>query len=131
LAEVLIETDSELKKALDLDLRAQFRPEFLNRIDAIVPFHRLAFAHLVKIVDIQLADLRQRLAERKITLTLDEAALKHLADQGFDPAFGARPLKRVIQNELADPLALKILNGELHEGSELKVSAKDGALVLG
>jgi ATP-dependent Clp protease ATP-binding subunit ClpB len=116
LAEVLIETDSELKKALDLDLRAQFRPEFLNRIDAIVPFHRLAFAHLVKIVDIQLADLRQRLAERKITLTLDEAALKHLADQGFDPAFGARPLKRVIQNELADPLALKILNGSPQTG---------------
>ena len=131
LAEVLMDTDAELKKALDLDLRAQFRPEFLNRIDAIVPFHRLAFAHLAKIVDIQLRDLRQRLAERKITLTLDEAALKHLADQGFDPAFGARPLKRVIQNELVDPLALKILDGSLPEGAQVKVGAKDGALVLG
>jgi ATP-dependent Clp protease ATP-binding subunit ClpB len=130
LAEVLVETETELKRALQLDLKAQFRPEFLNRIDAIVPFHRLDFAHLGKIVEIQLTELRQRLAARKVTLSLDEAALKHLADTGFDPAFGARPLRRVIQNELSDPLALKILDGSIKEGSQVSVSAAHGALVL-
>jgi ATP-dependent Clp protease ATP-binding subunit ClpB len=130
LAEVLVETETELKRALQLDLKAQFRPEFLNRIDAIVPFHRLDFAHLTKIVEIQLTELRQRLAARKVTLSLDEAALKHLADSGFDPAFGARPLRRVIQNELSDPLALKILDGSVHDGSQVSVGAAHGALVL-
>ncbi len=126
LADVLMDTDSELKRLIQLDLREQFRPEFLNRIDAIVPFHRLAFEHLARIVDIQLVDLRKRLAERKITLTLDEAALRHLADAGFDPAFGARPLKRVIQNELADPLALMILEAKVAAGGQVNVGAKDG-----
>jgi ATP-dependent Clp protease ATP-binding subunit ClpB len=130
LADVMMDTDSELKRAIQQDLREQFRPEFLNRIDAIVPFHRLAFEHLARIVDIQLVDLRKRLAERKITLKLDEAALKHLADAGFDPAFGARPLKRVIQNELADPLALLILEAKVLSGGEVRVGAKDGALTL-
>jgi ATP-dependent Clp protease ATP-binding subunit ClpB len=128
LAETLTDTDSELKRKIQADLREQFRPEFLNRIDAIVPFHRLDIGQLSKIVDIQLGSLRERLAARRITLSLSDEALKHLADQGFDPAFGARPLKRVIQNELADPLALMILDGRVKEGQEIRAELDHGAL---
>ena len=128
LADVLIETDAELKKQLQQDLREQFRPEFLNRIDAIVPFHRLNMADLGHIVEIQLKGLRERLALRKNTLTLTPEALNHLAETGFDPLYGARPLKRVLQTELADPLALKIIEVSVKVGQELKVVFKAGAL---
>ncbi len=130
LAEVLTETDSELKRNIQQDLRQVFKPEFLNRIDAIVPFHRLGGAHLSRIVEIQLAELRQRLAARKVTLTLSPEAIQHLGDEGLDPVFGARPLKRVIQNQLADPLALSLLSGTIKEGQNVAVSVKEGVLVL-
>jgi ATP-dependent Clp protease ATP-binding subunit ClpB len=131
LAEQLTETDAELRKQLQLDLRENFRPEFLNRIDAIVPFHRLGMAQLQGIVEIQLGELKARLAARKVELSLSPAALKHLAERGFDPAYGARPLRRVIQDELADPLAMRLVSGDLREGEKVEVDLKDGALKIG
>ncbi len=112
------------------ELQKFFRPEFLNRIDDIVVFHSLTEQHLMKIVDIQLARLKQLLAERKITLHVTDAAKRHLAQAGWDPAFGARPLKRAIQRELQDPLSLAVLEGRYREGSTVTVDAADDALVL-
>ncbi|HTB33836.1 MAG TPA: ATP-dependent chaperone ClpB [bacterium] len=130
LAEVLTDTDAELKRTLQQDLREQFRPEFLNRIDAVVPFHRLGSAQLVHIVEIQLAGLRQRLAARKISLALSPEAEAWLADQALDPVYGARPLKRVIQSELSDPLAALILGAKVLEGQTVEVKHGHGGLSL-
>jgi ATP-dependent Clp protease ATP-binding subunit ClpB len=130
LAEQLVQTDSELKRDLQADLRAHFRPEFLNRIDAIVPFHRLDLSQLARIVDLQLSELRARLAQRRIGLELGQEALKRLADEGFDPAFGARPMKRVIQSQISDPLAVMILEGKVLEGQRVRVGATAKGLVL-
>ena len=95
-------------------VKQAFRPEFLNRLDEILIFHRLSRSHMTQIVQIQLQSLQNRLAERKITLNLDDKALEWLAETGFDPLYGARPLKRVIQRTLQDPLALKLLEGTLY-----------------
>ncbi len=113
-------------------LQRIFRPEFLNRIDEIVVFHSLGAEHLMRIVDIQLRRLRKLLADRKISLEISDAAKAHLAQAGYDPAFGARPLKRVIQHELQDPLSLAILGGQYREGSTVHVDedAVGGELVL-
>lgn len=111
-------------------VRAAFRPEFLNRLDEILIFHRLNREDMTSIVDIQVARLKMRLEERKITLDLDQKALVWLADAGFDPLYGARPLKRVIQRNLQDPLALKLLDGTLIDGSVVKVSANGEGLVF-
>jgi len=102
-------------------LQMHFRPEFLNRIDEIVVFHPLSREHLAAIVDIQLQQVARRMAERGFTLEVSEAAREHLADVGYDPDFGARPLKRAIQRELQDPLALRILSGEFAEGDIIQV----------
>jgi ATP-dependent Clp protease ATP-binding subunit ClpB len=102
-------------------LQMQFRPEFLNRIDEIVVFHPLSREHLAEIVAIQLRHVAARLAERGYTLEVSEAAREFIAEAGYDPDFGARPLKRAIQRELEDPLALKILSGEFHEGDIVRV----------
>jgi ATP-dependent Clp protease ATP-binding subunit ClpB len=104
-------------------VRASFRPEFLNRIDEILLFHRLKRAEMGTIVDIQLGRLQKLLDERKITLRLDAAAREWLADKGYDPAYGARPLKRVIQKSLQDPLAELILRGAVKDGETVNVSA--------
>ncbi len=102
-------------------LQAHFRPEFLNRIDEIVVFHQLSRQHLAEIVDIQLRQSAARLAQRGYLLEISEAAREYLAETGYDPDFGARPLKRAIQRELQDPLALRILSGEFHEGDLIRV----------
>jgi len=102
-------------------LQAHFRPEFLNRIDEIVVFHPLGKEHLAGIVDIQLRRVSRLLAEKGYKLEVTEAAREYLAEVGYDPQFGARPLKRTIQRELQDPLALKILAGEFKEGETIKV----------
>ncbi len=102
-------------------LQAHFRPEFLNRIDEIVVFQPLSREHIAQIVDIQLRRVSSLLAERGFQLEVSEAAREHLADAGYDPDFGARPLKRTIQRELQDPLAMKILSGELNEGELIRV----------
>jgi len=108
-------------------LQAHFRPEFLNRIDEIVIFHTLTKEHLAEIVDIQLRRVTGLLAEKGYTLEVSEAAREYLAEAGYDPDFGARPLKRAIQRELQDPLALKILSGEFSEGDLVRVDrGKDG-----
>ena len=104
-------------------VRAAFRPEFLNRVDEIILFHRLRREDMDRIVEIQLKRLERLLADRKITLTFDHDAIEWLAAKGYDPAYGARPLKRVIQKELQDPLAENILLGEILDGSTVVVTA--------
>jgi ATP-dependent Clp protease ATP-binding subunit ClpB len=107
-----------------------FKPEFVNRIDEIVRFHRLSEADLARIVTIQLGSLRGRLAERRLSLSVTPAAEEALASAGFDPDFGARPLRRVIQRQVEDPLALALLEGRYPEGSTVTVDAKDGSITL-
>jgi ATP-dependent Clp protease ATP-binding subunit ClpB len=104
------------------DVRAHFRPEFLNRVDEIILFHRLRREHMSRIVEIQLKRLESLLEDRKIVLEIDKEALAWLADKGYDPSYGARPLKRVIQKELQDPLSEKILLGEVRDGSVVKIT---------
>lgn len=112
------------KKVLDL-LHQSFRPEFLNRIDDTIIFHRLSLLDIQKIVDLQLQILSNRLAEKEITLTLSNEARIRLAEQGFDPVFGARPLKRVLQKEIVDVLAMKFLNGEFKERDTVMIDFHD------
>ena len=116
------------RQALNSELDRYFRPEFLNRLDDIIVFHSLQREHLVRIVDLQLKRLDQRLAERRITMELSAAAKTMLADLGWDPVFGARPLKRAIQRDLQDPLAMALLEGAVQEGDQLWVDvAADGS----
>ena len=112
-------------------VRAHFRPEFLNRLDETIIFDRLGRADMGGIVDIQLARLQKRLAGRTISLNLDEGARKWLADEGYDPVFGARPLKRVIQRALQDPLAELLLAGDVKDGDTIAVSAGAEGLIIG
>jgi ATP-dependent Clp protease ATP-binding subunit ClpB len=112
-------------------VRSHFRPEFLNRIDDIIVFDRLTREDVRRIVEIQLGELRRRLTDRRVDLLLDDEALDLLAERGFDPLYGARPLKRVIQRDLADPLATKLLDGTVSDGSTVKVTVVDGELDLG
>jgi len=111
-------------------VRDAFRPEFLNRLDEILLFHRLFREHMAGIVRIQLDRLRARLADRKIGLAVDEDGLAWLADRGYDPVYGARPLKRVIQRSLENPLAVRLLEGSVGDGATVSVSAADGRLTL-
>lgn len=121
----------EAKEKVMESVRLHFRPEFLNRLDEIVVFDRLSRDNMDGIVDIQLSILSKRLASKKISLELDEAARKWLADAGYDPVYGARPLKRVIQNALQNPLAELLLSGEVLDGSVIPVSADESGLILG
>jgi ATP-dependent Clp protease ATP-binding subunit ClpB len=111
-------------------VRAHFRPEFLNRLDEIILFHRLSAGHMGPIVDIQVARLQKLLEDRKITLDLTDAARAWLGRVGYDPVYGARPLKRAVQKYLQDPLADKILSGEISDGSVVRADEGDGQLVL-
>ena len=111
-------------------LRGHFRPEFLNRIDEIVIFDRLTAKEIEKIVGIQLARLQKRLSAQKLHLELSAKARAYLAKEGYDPAYGARPLKRVIQQKILDPLSMEILDGRIHEGQTIKADVSEGALVF-
>ena len=111
-------------------LRAHFRPEFLNRVDEIIIFDRLDDRQITKIVDFQLKRLLQRLGDRKISLELSDDAKRFLVKEGYDPAYGARPLRRVIQREILDPLSLEILDGKFQEGDRISVHAVDGHLTF-
>ncbi|MDQ2632870.1 MAG: ATP-dependent chaperone ClpB, partial [Pseudomonadota bacterium] len=104
-------------------VRASFRPEFLNRVDEIILFHRLRRQDMGRIVEIQLERLEKLLEERKIALDLDQDAIDWLANKGYDPAYGARPLKRVMQKDLQDPLAEKILMGDIRDNSTVKITS--------
>jgi ATP-dependent Clp protease ATP-binding subunit ClpB len=112
-------------------VRHQFKPEFLNRVDEIIVFHRLAQEHLARIIDLQLQRVEERLADRDIFLVVDEDARRYLAGKGFDPAYGARPLKRLIQREIENPLAVKLLDGTFLAGDKVEVRVEDGALAFG
>jgi ATP-dependent Clp protease ATP-binding subunit ClpB len=112
------------------ELRTKFRPEFLNRVDEIILFHRLKREQMVAIVDIQIGRLRKLLADRKLKLELDDGARTWLANRGYDPTYGARPLKRVIQKSVQDPLAMQILAGRIRDGDTVRITVRGGALVV-
>jgi ATP-dependent Clp protease ATP-binding subunit ClpB len=112
------------------ELRDRFRPEFLNRVDEVVAFEALTREQLADIVELQLARLRERLAERRISLEVSGEAKELLAEEGWDPAYGARPLKRAIQRLVENPLALELLEGRFAEGDAILVDARDGELVF-
>jgi ATP-dependent Clp protease ATP-binding subunit ClpB len=124
------EDTSAVREQVMATVRAHFRPEFLNRIDEIILFHRLQKSEMGRIVEIQFSRLQKLLEERKITLTLDAAARDWLAAKGWDPAYGARPLKRVIQRNLQDPLAEMILAGEIKDGDRVVISAEGNVLTF-
>jgi ATP-dependent Clp protease ATP-binding subunit ClpB len=111
-------------------VKQSFRPEFLNRVDDIILFHRLMRQHMGSIVDIQLERLTKLLSERKIMVQLSDDAKVLLAEKGYDPAYGARPLKRVIQKMIQDPLAEEILSGRVKDGDSVDVDVKAGVLVF-
>jgi len=120
----------DVRKLVMAELRRHFRPEFLNRVDETVVFHPLTGEQLTKIVEIQLTRLRSRLAERRIPLNLTPAALKDLAARGYDPVYGARPLKRLIQQELETAIARLLVKGELRDGDTATVDLKDGGIMV-
>jgi ATP-dependent Clp protease ATP-binding subunit ClpB len=111
-------------------VRGHFRPEFLNRLDEIILFHRLGQEHMAPIVTIQVGRVQKLLADRKITLNLTAAALAWLGRVGYDPVYGARPLKRAVQRYLADPLAEKLLAGDVPDGATVEIDEGDGALEM-
>jgi ATP-dependent Clp protease ATP-binding subunit ClpB len=118
------------KAAVLEDVRTAFRPEFVNRIDEIVVFEPLGRDEIRQIVDIQLDGLQRRLEDRKLSVTLTDGARDYLANKGYDPAFGARPLKRLIQREIQDPLAMKMLSGDIKDGDSVEIGESDGGLVF-
>jgi len=126
---IMEEASSEGRRRLVMDaLRQHFRPEFLNRVDEIIIFDRLTDDELKRIVDIQLKRLVRRLENQKITLQLSDAAKALIASHGYDPVYGARPLKRAIQKDILDPLSMDLLEGKFHEGQTIRVDANNGSL---
>ncbi len=130
-AQVEGEESEDVREQVMAIVRGAFRPEFLNRLDEILLFRRLSRQQMKGIVDIQVAHLQRMLADRKITLDVDESARAWLAETGFDPVYGARPLKRVVQRALQNPLATMILEGKIREGETVPVSAGEGGLLIG
>ncbi len=112
------------------ELKAQFRPEFLNRLDDVIMFSALGREQIVKIVDVQLAIVQQRLRKKDIDLEVSQAAKDKLANDGYDPLYGARPLKRLIQREVVDRMARAVLQGALVRGGTVRVSLKDGDFAI-
>ena len=123
--------DKVMRQRVMEALNQRFPPEFLNRVDETIIFRSLSMEDLVQIVSIQLGRLRELLAERKVDLEVSDAAKRYLAEVGYDPVYGARPLKRTIQREMQDPLAMGILQGEFTEGDTIQVDSKDGKLTFG
>lgn len=123
-------SEEEMRGRVLQALRENFKPEFLNRIDEIIIFHPITPEMLKKIVDLQLALVQKRLDKKNIRLTVTPAARSYLSEKGYDPSYGARPLKRVIQNEILDELALRIIEGKVQEGSKVKIDVKNQAIVF-
>ncbi len=126
----MFKDEAAMKEKVTEVLKSTFRPEFLNRVDEIITFGKLKKDDLTRIVDIQTAYLQKRLDERKIKIILTDAVRGYLAEKGYDEVYGARPLKRLIQKEIENPLALKVLAGEIKDGGKVKVDLKDGAPVF-
>jgi len=122
--------EAEIRQRVMDALKMQFRPEFLNRVDEVIIFHQLSREHIKQIIDLQVASLKTRLTERHIDIELTEDAKELLVEQGYDPAYGARPLKRTIQRLVLDPLAVKVLGGEFGDGDIIKVDAKEDGVVF-
>lgn len=120
----------ENKKEVMTELKRQFRPEFLNRIDEIIVFHKLTDNEISKIIDIMLKEVQNRLKEQGITLSIDKNTKELIAKKGTDTSYGARPLRRAIQNLLEDLLAEEILDGNLKNGTKAKTSAKDDKIII-
>jgi ATP-dependent Clp protease ATP-binding subunit ClpB len=112
------------------ELRGHFRPEFLNRVDDIILFKPLTLAEIEQIVDLQIADVRRRLADRRIELEVTEAAREVIAREGYDPVYGARPLKRFIQREVETRIGRALLAGEVEEGTTIEIDVEDGELTV-
>ncbi len=125
------DAQAEMERNIQEEMKRYFRPEFLNRLDDVIVFHSLSEEDLAVIVDIQLQTLAKRLEQQKLTLQLTDAAKRLLGTEGFDPQFGARPLKRAIQEHILDPMAMRLLEGEIQPGAEIHIDAKDGQLVWG
>jgi ATP-dependent Clp protease ATP-binding subunit ClpB len=123
-----VKDEGELERVVKMELKTHFRPEFLNRVDDIIIFHSLSEAQIGEIVDVQLATVAKRLAAQKITLELTPGAKQLIAKEGYDPQFGARPLKRAIQDLLLNPLATKLLDGEIKPGDHVKAIGQGGEL---
>ena len=123
------DTGSVREEVMEI-VRAKFRPEFLNRLDEVILFHRLGRAQMDKIVDIQIGRLAKLLADRKIMIELDKPAKEWLADAGYDPVYGARPLKRAVQRHLQDPLAEHLLEGKIKDGDTVRVSCDGQGLLI-
>jgi len=125
------EQEEEMRKHVEEELHHHFRPEFLNRIDDVIIFHALDMKHIKRIIEIQLKRLAKIIADRGINIEVSEPAKEHLAREGYDPAFGARPLKRVLQREIIDPLAIRLLEGKFKAGDTVFVNmTPDGKLEL-
>jgi len=120
--------DPETREKVLAELRAHFRPEFLNRVDDIVLFRRLSLPQIEKIVDLQVAELQRRLSERGTTLELTDDARRLIAEHGYDPVYGARPLRRYLARELETRIGRALLSGELREGAVIRVGVRDGEL---
>jgi ATP-dependent Clp protease ATP-binding subunit ClpB len=128
---IMEEADEEvMREKVDVALRNHFAPEFLNRIDDIVIFHRLDKEHLAQIAQIQLEHVETLLGQRDIKLILSDSATELLTEEGYDPVYGARPLKRVIQKQIIDPLASQIIKGEVRDGDTVLVDAQNGAFTF-
>ena len=125
-----ITDDQVMRERVTFALREHFRPEFLNRIDEVVFFHRLETEHIRQIAEIQLGNVRQLLAKRKISIEMTDAAVDLLIEEGYDPAYGARPLKRVIQQRIIDPLAMQVIQNEVRDGDHLLIAAKNDELTF-
>jgi ATP-dependent Clp protease ATP-binding subunit ClpC len=121
---------TRMKDRVMEEVKKVFRPEFMNRIDQSVVFHPLLAEHIRQIVDLELADLRTNLHEKGMRLVATEALLDHLGEEGFDPVFGARPLRRVIQNKVEDPLSDSLLEGSYEDGDTIRADFQDGEIVF-
>jgi ATP-dependent Clp protease ATP-binding subunit ClpB len=120
--------EKQVREAVLVVLRDHFKPEFLNRIDDIVVFKQLGREQIAKIIEVQLGKLRQMLADRGVTIELDDSAKDLLVNEGYDPVYGARPLKRAIQTLIQNPLAVKLLQGEIASGQTIRISGENGEM---
>jgi ATP-dependent Clp protease ATP-binding subunit ClpB len=124
------EIKPEAREMVTGELRRHFRPEFLNRVDDVVLFKPLTLAEIEQVVDLMLGDVRRRLGERNVTLEVSEAAMEHIAEQGFDPVYGARPLRRFISHELETRIGRALIGGEVDDGAVIVIDVSEGDLVV-